>query len=260
MNKLRLVKSMRIYPLATYQLQRKSDNKNLRKPRTLYKQSFMGRSVIPPMEFPKLMHIYNNRAVDMTTRAISETHEEAYSLLQQFRAGDSNIKNMFNRMINIAASCKSFDDIYNAEPLNLLHRIFRIEFFTPLGSGNVKYNPFDYHKIYRTIGESEYENLINGHHIVAPSCNNESVMVTNNPAGVDVCSGLDCSTKSYFVCFKDKINFDPLAKHFYSLENLQCTECSNAGTAEYNLIGGYNIEDVEQILDFSSKEAVYPKG
>ena len=250
---------MKIYPLATNQLQRKNYNKNLRKPVVHNAQSFTSRLIVPPTEFPKLMPLFNNRNIDMFTKVKSWAHEEAYSLLQKFRAGDTNIKDMFNRMVNIAANCKNFDDIYNAEPLNVLHRIFCMEFCTPFGSGKVKFNPFEYPKIFRTIGENEYKRLINGHHIVAPSCNNESVMVTNNPAGVSACSRLDGSKKSYFVHFKDKINFDPLATYFYSLDQLQRVESFNANSAEYYLVGGYNLEDVENILDFNSKEVVYPK-
>ena len=125
----------------------------------------------------------------------------------------------------------------------------------PFPSKNtINYNPFDYHRIFRTIGESEYNALLNGNHIVSPSCNNESVMVTNNPKGVSACA----VGKKYFVAYKDKPNFDILANDIYKLKENKIPYISsfNIENAEYYLVGGYNINDVESIID-STKNIVY---
>ena len=217
---------------------------------------YSGIKLIPPKQKDIIPYFYNNNA-DLTNLYRSDDDKQVADIIKYYRMNEESSIKLVNTMNKLCQN-EAFD-INNICKMNsgILRRLALIcvSDCMPFPSKNtINYNPFDYHRIFRTIGESEYNALLNGNHIVSPSCNNESVMVTNNPKGVSACA----VGKKYFVAYKDKPNFDILANDIYKLKENKIPYISsfNIENAEYYLVGGYNINDVESIID-STKNIVY---
>lgn len=212
--------------------------------------------VIKPPESEKALKYFQNRNIPIESLANSEADNEAYSLIQRYRKGAKDAKQVITSIKDTVDNAfhDNYDFDFNDKALNRTAFIYR---FLCKGHFNepLEFSPLEYHRIFRTIGESEYQALMNRQHIVAKSCNDIEVMVTNNPKGVNSCT----KGKRYFVHFKDKINFDPLANAFFNLDEnkLPYVHSHNTQSAEYYITGGYNIEDVEKIIDPATKKVIY---
>lgn len=216
-----------------------------------------GKKIIPP-ENPKALEYFNNRNIPVETLVRGESAKEAYSLIQRYRNGDEEAIKTVNSIKEVVDNSphSNHDFDFKDEALNHLAFIYRLScrshFNEPL-----KYSPLESPRLFRAIGESEYKALMEGKHIVSKLCNDEEVMVTNSPKGVACCT----SGKLYFVHFKDRINFDPLASSFFNLNEAKVPNVysHNRENAEYYIRGGYNIEDVEKIIDPKTKRVVYSR-
>lgn len=216
----------------------------------------LSQRVIHPPTSEKAIVYFNNKNTPIESLARSESSKKAYSLIQKYRKGDLDALQTVTRIKGVVDNTphneSRFD--FKDKALNQVAFIYRLlcksHFNEPL-----KFSPLEYPRLFRIIGESEYKALMDRQHIVAKSCNDVEVMVTNNPKGVAACT----RGKAYFVQFKDKINFDPLASSFFKLDEAKVPNVysHNAENAEYYITGGYNIEDVEKIIDPLTKKVVY---
>lgn len=213
------------------------------------------RFIHPPANENALVY-FNNRNTPIDSLINSEKDNEAYSLIQRYRKGDNKAKQIINRIKDVVDNTphNKYDFDFENKALNRIAFLYRFlcksHFNEPL-----KFSPLEHSRLFRTIGESEYKVLMDRQHIVAKSCNDLEVMATNNPKGVSACT----RGKAYFVHFKDKVNFDPLASGFFKLDEAKVPNVysHNAEHAEYYITGGYNIEDVEKIIDPSTRKVVY---
>lgn len=216
----------------------------------------LGKRVIHPPIKEKALAYFNNRNVPIESLVCNESSKQAYSLIQRYRSGDQNAMQTITRIKDVVDNLPSGKHDFDFGDKSLNHIAFMYRLFCKSHfNEHLKFSPLEYPRIFRTIGESEYQALIENKHIVSKLCNDEEVMVTNNPEGVAACT----IGKRYFVHFKDRVNFDPLARSFFYLDQNKVPNVysHNAERAEYYITGGYNIEDVEKIVDPVTKRAVY---
>lgn len=213
------------------------------------------RVIQPPANKTALVY-FNNRNVAIESLASSKLCKKAYSLIQRYRKGDEDAVKTITEIKNVVdkSSHNRNDFGFKDKALNWIAFMYRLSCKSHFNE-SLEFSPLEYPRLFRTIGGSEYKALKEGKHIVSKLCNDEEVMVTNNPEGVNACT----RGKAYFVHFKDKINFDPLAGGFFKLDKNKVpnVHSHNIESAEYYITGGYNIEDVEKIIDPLTQKIVY---
>jgi len=192
-----------------------------------------------------------NKNVPIDSLFKSETDKEVYRIIKQARDGNE-IAMMILKKAKIESEKEYYKGSSKNKVIERLADLYKSKCKTYYDEP-VKFNPIEYPRIYRTIGESEYKALLNGEHIVSESCIT-GVDVTNKPTGVATYT----IGKKYFVTFKEKDNFDPFLSDLFDCEKnfIPHVKDKNPGMAQYILEGGYDLNDVETITEMTDK---FPK-
>lgn len=177
---------------------------------------------------------------------------QEYNIIKQARKGNKEAVTTVEKAIELAKSKRNDIEILESsedDTIKYLARIFKWNCF----NGKVKheFDIYNYPRIYRIIGSSEYEPLMKGKHITSELRNYSGVDVTNNMHYGSACTKGD---KAYLITFKLKDNLDaflsqllgPHRQNGNSYVNLKNTE-----TSEFILQGGYTLDDVENITEYS---------
>lgn len=102
----------------------------------------------------------------------------------------------------------------------------------------VKYNFWDYPRVYRFVSWGEIKNLLKGKIIAPQRYFDEVVDVTNNPNGWG---------GAYKITFKLKDNLNPLFKNNSKEKGIPYVKFTKPFQAQHHLFGGYSLDDVECI-------------
>lgn len=184
----------------------------------------------------------------------NEHCKRAYEIIKKARSGDKNSINLLEQVKSVSDNTeKSLDMEFDDRALDILASYYRIHCRTHFNEP-IKFSPLEYHRIFRTIGQSEYDALLKGEHIVS-KLRGTGVDVTNSPEGV----GAVARGTRYFVSYKDKDNFDPLLSNLlnYRENHISYVAGKNNEMAQYILEGGYSLKDVETIKELESGKVVY---
>lgn len=214
--------------------------------------------VITPPKTEKALKYFLNRKIPTETIFRDDVSKGIYDLVKKARSGDENALAQISRVKEAVDNSSQECNIdFNNEILNRLAVLYRRTCRTFKFNQPLEYNPLDYHRIYRTIGQSEYDALMKGVHIVSPECENLEVFVTNKPSGYF--GGKQMPKGHYFVTFKDKDNFDLFLSKCFSFNehSVPNVRSFNQENAEYLLTGGYNIDDVETIKAGTEGKILY---
>lgn len=185
---------------------------------------------------------------------LTDSDRKEYSILKAAKSGDKNALNLLERAKELAFM--DYDSIRASQDDNIIKHlaiVYKIECLNNQNKLN-DINVYDNPRIYRTIGESEYQALLKGEHIFSPF-RKEGVDVTNNSKGVNACTG---KGKAYFVTFKLKDNLDAFISQLFDFEKekIPHVHLKNASSSEFVLVGGYDLSDVENIKAFKNGKHV----
>lgn len=184
----------------------------------------------------------------------NEHCKRAYEIVKKARNGDEESVKLLEQVKAVSDSTEKYCDInFNDRALDILAGYYRHR-CRAHSNKPIEFSPLEYHRIFRTIGESEYNALLKGEHIVS-KIRGTGVDVTNSPKGV----GAVTRGTRYFVSYKDKDNFDPLLNGLlnYRENYIPHVDGKNNEMAQYVLEGGYNLKDVEIIKELESGKLVY---
>lgn len=180
-----------------------------------------------------------------------EYHYEAYNTVKMARGGNEEAIALISKAMELAKKTQgNWNKIFSSSESKNVKEIAK-----HLSLSNCAYSEFDVYnhpRIYRIIGASEYEPLMKGKHITSELRNNRGVDVTNNMYYGGAHAEGD---KAYLITFKLKDNLDaflsqlpgPHRQNGNSYVNLK-----NKATSEFILEGGYTLDDVENILEFTN--------
>lgn len=174
---------------------------------------------------------------------------EALKIAKLARNGDKDALELITKAMELAKSTKTQEQIVNSSEtyaVKDLANVFQRDCFE--GKNAHEYDVYNYPRIYRFIGDSEYKSLIKDKRITSKVSNNPGIDVTNN---INYRGAHSEGEKIYLVTFKLKDNLDAFLaqcprKH---LKDESLLILKNRATSEFILNGGYSLDDVENILE-----------
>lgn len=185
-------------------------------------------------------------AVNFCGNKKKQTYDEAYYTAKKAREGNNDAIIEISKAMEIAQSKKKGS--FNST-INELVMVFEQNVF--FNRKKPKFDIYNYPRIYRIIGSSEHKILMQGEHITSELRNNRGVDVTNNMHYGSACTEGD---KAYLVTFKLKDNLDAFLSQLsgpHRQKGNSYVNLKNKETSEFILEGGYALDDVENITEYS---------
>lgn len=182
--------------------------------------------------------------------------DELYTTVKQAREGNEESIAILSKAMALAKETKGdWSKIFSSSETPIIKGIAYQLSMSKCDES--KFDVYNYPRIYRAIGSSEYEALMKGQRITSELRNYRGVDVTNNINYGNACTEGD---KTYLITFKLKENLDAFLSQLPGQHRSNGTSyvwLKNTQTSEFILEGGYTLDDVENITEYSDE---FPDG